>query len=189
MEKTFVNVLAHSKVLKLLIILILAFVVVADVLVITFIVSLIDYASPEQRAKITRLMALLIISSVAGFPLLYFVRRSLRDQWVKTNDTGITYNSWTKKMSARWSEVTKISVVPRGRYRVLRIDTKKGRFHISPLFVDKSMPIPKLKPGISSQKLSYPGGRIKEVNNIQDSDIYIELQNYIPDLLNASLES
>lgn len=191
--KTFVNALAYSRILKLLIIFVLTVIVVVDVLVIALVVNVISYASPEQRVRIICLVVLLLLSSASGVPVFYLIHRSLRDQWIRTDDQGITYNSWAKKVSVSWDEVTGVSVVSRGRYgqalrnKVLRIDTKKGRFYASPMLADKSMPIPQLKLGVSSQRFSYPDGRTKEVN-IQNSDIYMELQKYIPDLLNASLE-
>jgi hypothetical protein len=193
MEKTFVNALAYSRIAKLLIILVLTIVVVVDVLAITLVVNAINYASAEQRIRIIGLLTLLLLSSASGFPILYLMHRSLRDQWIRTDDRGITYNSWAKKISATWDEVTGVSVVSRGRYgqalrnRALCIDTKKGRFYAPSTFVDKSMPIPQLKLGVSSQRFSYPDGRTKEVN-IRNSDIYMELRNYIPELLNSSLE-
>ena len=193
MGKTFVNALAYSRTLRILIILILITIVLIDVVVIALVVKLISYASPEHRTRIIFLLSLLLLSSASGFPVFYLIYRSLRDQWVRTDDRGITYNSWAKKVSASWDEVTGVSVVSRGRYgqvfrnKALRINTRKGRFYIPPIFVDKSMPIPQLKLGMSSQRFSYPGGRTKEIN-IQNSDVYTELQNYVPDLLNASPE-
>jgi hypothetical protein len=34
----------------------------------------------------------------------------------------------------------------------------------TPIFVDKSMPIPKLKIGVSSRRLSYPNGRVRDLD-------------------------
>jgi len=192
MEKMFVNVFAHSRILKSLTILILAFVIVVDMLIIILVINVMDDASLEERARIIRLMVLLLLSSVAGFPLFYFMHRYLRDQWIKIDDQGIAYNSWAKKISASWDEVTGVSVASRGRYgqalrdKALRIDTRKGQIYALPTFVDKSMPIPQMKLSISNRKLSYPGGKIREIN-IQDCDICAELRNHIPDRLNASL--
>lgn len=180
MEKTFVNALAYSRILKLLTIFVLSFVVLADALIMALVVKVIDFASPEERTRITWLLALFLFSSAAGFPLFYFLHRSLRDQWIKTEDRGITYNSLTRKISASWDEVTGVSVVSRGRHsQALRIDTRRGRFYVLPVFVDKSIPIPKLKIGVSSRRLSYPNGRMKELD-IESSDVYMELRNYIP---------
>lgn len=193
MGKTFVNALAYSKLLKLSMIFALTAVIVIDIFVIALVVKVISYASPEQRARIIFLLVLMLLSSALGFPLFYIIYRSLRDQWIKTDDRGITYNSWVKKISASWDEVTGVSAVSRGGYgqalpaKSLRIDTKKGRIYAVPFLVDKSMPIPKLKLGLSSQRLSYPDGKTKEMS-IQNSDIYMELQKHIPDLLNAFLE-
>jgi len=192
MEKIFVNAFAYSKTLKSLIILILAFVVIVDILVIALVMKVIDDASPEDRAKIIRLLVLMLLSSIAGFILFYLMRRYFRDQWIKTDDQGIKYNAWAMKISASWDEVTGVSVVSRGKYgqalrdKAFRIDTEKSRIYALPIFVDKSMPIPQVKLGISSRKLSYPDGRIKEIN-IQDSDICAELRKHIPDLIDASL--
>ena len=180
MEKTFVNALAYSRILKLLTIFVLAFVVVADALIIALVVKVIDFASPEERTKVTRLLALFLFSSATGFPLFYLLHRSLRDQCIKTDDRGITYNSLTRKISASWDEVGGVSVVSRGRHgQALRVDTRKGRFYVLPVFVDKSMPMPKLKIGLSSRRLSYPNGRMKELD-IKSNDVYVELKNYIP---------
>ena len=192
MEKTFVNALAYSRILKFVIIFVLAFVVIVDILVIALVIKVIGYASSEERTRIVRLLALLHISSAMGFPLFYFLHRSLRNQWIRIGDSGITYNSWSRKVSAAWDEVAGVSVISRGKYGqasrggVLRIDTKRGGIYALPIFVDKSMPIPQLRFGISSWKLSYPDGRIREVS-IKNSDIYMELRNYVPDLFSASL--
>ena len=129
MEKTFVNVLAYSRLLRLVIIFALAFVVTVDVIVITLVIKVVGYASLEERTKIIRLVILLLLSSAAGFSLFYLIHGSLRNQWIRTDDTGITYNSWAKKISASWDEVTSVSVVPPGRYQALRIETKKGKFY------------------------------------------------------------
>lgn len=193
MEKKFVNALAYSKVLRLLTIFVLVAVIAIDMLVIAMVAEVIGYTSPEERAKIIRLLVLLLLSSASGFPVLYLIHRSLRDQWITIGEQGIAYNSWAKKISASWDEVTKVSVVSRGRYgqasrtKGLRIDSKAGKIYALPTFVDESMPIPQMKFGISSQKFCYPNGRIKEIK-IQNSDICAELQNHIPDLLNAALE-
>jgi len=182
MEKTFVNVLAYSRILKLLTIFVLAFVAVADALIIALVIKVIDFASPEEQVKVTRLLALFLFSSVAGFLLFYLLHRGLRDQWIRTDERGITYNSLTRKISASWDEVTGVSVVSRGRYgQALRVNTRKGRFYVLPVFVDKSMPIPKLKIGVSSRRLSYPNGRMKELD-IKSNDVYVELKNYISNL-------
>jgi len=192
MEKIFVNAFAYSKILKSLIILILAFVVIVDILVIALVMRVMDDASPEERAKIIRLLVLMLLSSIAGFILFYLMRRYFRDQWIKIDDQGIKYNTWFMKISASWDEVTGVSVVSRGKYgqalrnKAFRIDTEKNRIYALPIFVDKSMPIPQVKLGISSRKLSYPDGRIKEIN-IQNSDICTELRKHIPDLIDASL--
>ena len=192
MEKTFVNVLAHSRALKLLTVLVLTSIVVIDALAIALVVRAVDYASPENRARMIWMLVLLLISSAPGFPVLYLIRRALLDHWMKTDDRGIAYNSWAKKVSVSWDEVTGVSIVSRGRYgqalrsKALRMDTAKGTFYALPTFVDKSMPIPQLKPGISTQRLSYPNGEIREIN-VQNSDIYLELQDRIPDLLETSL--
>ena len=143
MEKIFVNAFAYSKTLKSLIILILAFVVIVDVLVIALVMKVIDDASPEERAKIIRLVVLMLLSSVAGFILFYLMRRYFRDQWIKIDDQGIRYNAWAMKISASWNEVTIVSVVSRGKYgqalrnKALRIDTEKSRIYALPIFVDK----------------------------------------------------
>lgn len=180
MGKTFVNALAYSRILTLLTVFVLSFVVLADALIIALVIKAMDSASPEERAKITWLLALFLFSSAAGFALLYLLHRSLRDQWIRTDDRGITYKSLSRKISASWDEVTGVSVVSRGRHGgALRVDTRKGRFYVLPVFVDKSMPIPRLKIGVSSQRLSYPNGRMKELD-IKSSDVYVELKNYIP---------
>jgi hypothetical protein len=187
-EKTFINTLAYSRILKYLMIFILSIIIIIDVLVIALVINLIEYAPPEKRSGIILRVILLMVATVAGLPLFYFVRRNLRDQWIKINDEGLKYNSWTTKISTPWNEVTGVSIVSRGRYgqalrtKALRIDTRYGSIYALPIFVDKSMPIPELKFGMLSRKLSYPNGRTKEIS-VQDSDIYKELKNYIPNLL------
>jgi len=191
MEKTFVNALAYSKILKYLIIATLVFIAIVDISLVSLVVKIIGYATPEARTRITGLVALLLLSSAMGFPFFYLTHRSLKKHWIKTDDQGITYNSWGRKISASWDEVTGVSIVSRGRYgqalrtKGLRIDTKKGKIYALPIFVDSAMPIPQLKMGISAQKLLYPDGRIRVVD-AESSDIYMELQNYVPELLNAS---
>ncbi len=192
MEKTFVNALAYSRVLRFLIIFVLVSIIVIDVFVIALVARVIDHASPEQRSRITFLMILLLLSSSTGFLLFYLTRRNLRDQWIKTDKRGIIYNSWSKKISASWDEVTGVSIASRGRYgqalrhKALRIETKSGTIYALPIFVDKSMPIPQLKFGMASQKLSYPGGKVKKID-VRDCDVHKELKNYIPDLFDESI--
>ncbi|MFC1715349.1 hypothetical protein ACFL6S_16895 [Candidatus Poribacteria bacterium] len=192
MEKTFVNALAYSRLLKSVIIVVLVFVVVVDIYIISLVMKVIGHATPEERTKIISLLVLLLLSSAAGFPFFYLIHRSFRKQWIKINDEGITYNSWSRKISASWDEVIGASVVSRGRYgqalrtKGLRIDTKKGKIYALPIFVDSSMPIPQLKMGISSQRLLYPDGRI-ELVDLETSDICTELRNHIPELLNMPL--
>ncbi len=129
MEKTFVNALAYSRILKLLIIFVPSFVVVADALIIAVLIKVMDFASPEERVKITWLLAFFLLSSAAAFPLFYLLHRSLREHWIKTDDRGIMYNSLTRKISASWDEVTDVSVVSRGRHsQASRVDTRRGRF-------------------------------------------------------------
>ena len=191
MEKTFVNALAYSRILKLMIIAALVFIVMVDALVISLVLKVIDQATPEERTKVIPLVVLMLFSSAAGFPFFYFIHRTLREQWISIGDAGIRYNSLGKKISASWDEVTGVSIVSRGRFgqalrtKGLRIDTKNGKIYALPVFVHKSMPIPQLKPGMSSQKLVYPDGKIKKID-VETSDIYMELQNHIPELLNAS---
>jgi len=190
MEKTFVNALGYSRILRYLIIFVLVAIIVIDAFVIALVMKVIDYASPAERSRIILLVALLFLSSAAGFPLFYFAQRSLRDQWIKIDDQGITYNSWSKKISASWEQVTGVSIASRGRYgqalrhKALCIDTRKGKIYALPIFVDKSTPIPQLKYGMASKKLSYPDGRTKQIDT-QNSDVYVELMNYIPNLLKA----
>ena len=191
MERTFVNALAYSRLLKSVMIVVLVFAVVVDIYIISLVMKVIDHATPEERTKIISLLAILLLSSAAGFPFFYLIHRSLRKQWIRIDDEGITYNSWSRKTSASWDEVTAVSVVSRGKYgqalrtKGLRIDTEKGMIYALPIFVDSSMPIPQLKMGISSQRLLYPDGRIKVVD-LETSDIYTELRNHIPELLNIS---
>ena len=84
-----------------------------------------------------------------------------------------------------------VSIVSRGRYgqalraKGLRIDTKNGKIYALPIFVDSAMPSPQQKMSISTQKLLYPDGRTRIVD-AESCDIYMELQNYIPELLNVS---
>ena len=192
MEKTFVNALAYSRILRFLIIFVLVSIIVIDAFVIALVAKSIDYASPEQRSRITLLMILLLLSSSIGFLLFYLTRRELRDQLIKTDERGIVYNSWSKKISASWDEVLGVSIASRGRYdqalrhKALRIDTKNGTIYALPIFVDKSMPIPQLKFGMLSQKLSYPGGKVKKID-VGDCDVHKELKNHIPDLLDESI--
>ena len=193
MEKTFVNALAYSRILKLMIIATLVFIVIVDVLIISLVVKVIDHATPEERTRLIRLVVLMIFSSAAGFPLFYFVHRYLREQWISIGDAGIRYNSLGKKIAAAWDEITGVSIVSRGRFgqalrtKGLRIDTKNGKIYALPIFVHKSTPIPQLKPGISSQKLVYPDGKVKKLD-VETSDIYMELKNYVPELLNVISE-
>ena len=190
MEKMFVNALAYSKILKWVMVIALIFILMIDMLFISLVVKVIDSATPEERTKIIWLAVLLILSSAAGFPIFYFVRRSLREQWIGIGEQGIRYNSPGKKIAASWDQVVSVSIVSRGRFgqalrtKGLRIDTKNGQIYALPIFVDKSAPIPQLKMGISSQKLLYPDGRTREMN-AETSDVYMELQNHIPELFNA----
>lgn len=188
MEKTFVNVLAYSRALQVIIILVLVFIVFSDALAITIVIKIAGYTTTEERAWIDRLIALLLLSSASGFVIFYLINRSLKAHWIKTNDWGIIYNSLTKKVSASWDEVTRVFTASRGTFgqvlpvQALRICTKKGNFYVSPMFVDKSMPIPKLKYGRMSRKLYYPDGSTKQIS-IHNSDIYPELQKYIPEII------
>lgn len=189
MEKTFVNALAYSKILKYFIIATLIFIAIVDISLVSLVVKAIGHAAPEERTRIMGLLAVLLLSSAVGFPFFYLMYRSLKKHWIKTDHQGITYNSWGKKISASWDEVTGVSIVSRGRYgqalraKGLRIDTKKGKIYALPIFVDSAMPIPQLKMGISTQKLLYPDGKIR-IADAKSCDIYMELQNYIPELLN-----
>ena len=193
MEKTFVNALAYSRILKWVMIAALVFIVVVDALVISLVMKVIDQATPEERTKVIRLVVLMLFSSAAGFPLFYFVHRTLREQWISIGDAGIRYNSLGRKVSASWDEVTGVSIVSRGRFgqalrtKGLRVNTKNGKIYALPTFVDKSMPIPQLKPGISSQRLVYPDGKVKRLE-VETSDIYMGLKNYVPELLNVVSE-
>lgn len=188
MEKIFINALAYSKILKSMMIITLFFIVAVDVMCIALVMRVINEATPEERTKIIALTQILILSGAMGFPLFYLIRRSLREQWIKIGDDGIMYNSWAKKISASWDEVKGVSIVSRGRYgqalraKGLCIDTKNGKIYALPSFVDNSKPIPQLKMGMSSQRLVYPDGVIKEAS-VETSDIYVELQNYIPEFL------
>ena len=191
MEKTFVNPLAYSRILKLVMIGALIFVVIVDVLVVFLLVKVSDYATPEERERLLWLVVPLLLSSVTGFPLFYFIHRTIREQWIETSDQGIRYNSLGKKLSASWAEVISVSIVSRGRYgqalrtKGLLIDTSKGKIYALPTFVDKSEPIPQLRMGISSQRLLYPNGRTRKVD-VETSDVYAELQNYVPELFGVS---
>jgi len=188
MEKIFVNALAYSRVLKSLMIAVLIFVVIMDIALTALVMKVIGYATPEERTKLITLTVLLLLSSAIGFLLFYFIRRSIREQWIKTGEQGIAYGSWAKKVSASWDDVTGVSIVSRGRYgqalraKGLRIDTNSGKIYALPTFVDKSLPIPQLKMSLSSQKLLYPDGTLKKVD-VKTCDVYMELQNYIPELL------
>ena len=190
MEKTFVNALAYSKALRSVMIVVLILVVVIDIFTTSLVIKTINHATPAERARIIDLLTILLLSSATSFPFFYLIHRSLRKQWIKIDDVGITYNSWGRKISASWNEVTGASIVSRGRYgqalrtKGLRIDTENGRIYALPIFVDSSMPIPQLKMGISSQRLLYPDGRAKTIE-VKTSDIYTELQNYIPHLLDT----
>ena len=191
MEKTFVNALAYSRILRSVMIATLILVVIVDIYLISRVVKVIDHATSEERTRIISLLAILLLNSAAGFPFFYLIHRGLRRQSIRTDDQGITYSSWGRKISASWDEVTSVSIVSRGGYgqalrtKGLRIDTRKGKIYALPIFVDSSMPIPQLRMGISSRELLYPDGRVKVVE-VEASDIYTELQNYIPELLNVS---
>ena len=166
----FVNALAYSRILKSIMIATLAFIVIVDISLGSLVLKVADHAAPEERTKIIGLLALLLLSSAIGFPLFYLIHRSFKKHWIKTDDQGITYNSWGRKVSASWDDVTGVSIVSRGRYaqalrtKGLRIDTKKGKIYALPIFVDNAMPIPQLKMAIFAQKLLYPDGRIRIVD-------------------------
>ena len=191
MEKTFVNVLAYSRTLKAFMIGILVFAVFSDAIVISLVVKVIDQATPDERTKIIGLLAVLLSSTCLGFPLLYLLHQSLRKHWIRTDEQGITYNFWGRNISASWEQVNNVSIVSRGRHgqalrtKGLRIDTKNGIIYALPILVDKSSPIPQLTMGITSRNLRYPDGRIRKIG-VETSDIYLELQNYIPELLKDS---
>jgi len=186
MEKTYINSLAYSKAFKLLIILIPAALVIIDAFMFALILNVLNYAMPDEKAKLSNLFFILVLSSISGFIIFYILYRSLHSYWIKIGESGITYNSLSKKIHATWDEVSDVSIVLRGSFgqrlinKSLRITTKKGRFYISPTFVDKSQPIPQLKFSMRSQWFVYPNGIKKELN-INNSDIYTELKNYIPE--------
>lgn len=47
MEKTFVNALAYSRILRSIMVLVLAFIVVVDISLISLVIKVIDHATPE----------------------------------------------------------------------------------------------------------------------------------------------
>ena len=78
MEKTFVNALAYSKILKYLIIATLIFIAIVDISLVLLVLKAADHAAPEERTKIIGLLALLLLSSAIGFPLFYLIRSEER---------------------------------------------------------------------------------------------------------------
>ena len=188
MQKTFVNALAYSRLLKLLMISVLVFVGVVDLSITYIIIKLIPYAAPEEKIRITQMLVVMLVASASGVPLFYFVHRSMKAQWLRIDQNGIEYYTWTKKISVSWNEIKDIFIVPRGRnITALRIKTPEGNFYISPMFVDKSKPIPQVKLRLSGLKLVYPPDELRSLD-IQKNEVFAEVRNYLPDLVEAAVQ-
>lgn len=181
MDSTFANVIYLDKgSTRFAFIFILLFLLIPNISVIIGLFLLVG----EEIIRNSSILLPLGLYTIFNFTLIilsFFALENNKGKTIRVLDEGLIYTSMLKKFAIPWNCVNRVRINPFSSARSsVMVETTKGRFYFTGMFVNLGEELPKIKPGFIKPKFYYPSGG--EFNGkLQNSELLMVFREKVPE--------